>query len=86
MRHNLNFCQMKDKNMKVSTITYNAAISALSKGARQNIKDELDFNIDKQNLWIKALELLDEMKSKVMQSGPPRVRPNKIAYTGAICE
>ena len=44
MRHNLNFCQMKDKNMKVSTITYNAAISALSKGARQNIKDELDFN------------------------------------------
>ncbi len=107
---------MKDKNIRISTITYNAAITALSRGARLNIKDGQEFNTDKQNLWIKALALLEEMKSKriwpdvytysgiistcasggrfkealdmikVMQSGPPRVRPNKIAYTGAICK
>ena len=102
--------------MKVSTRIYNAAITALSKGARQNIKNASDTNTDKQNLWILAFELLDEMKSKriwpdvytysgvistcasggrfeealklikTMQNGPPRVRPNKIAYTGAICK
>ena len=106
---------MKENDMKVSTIAYNAVISALSKGARQSIKSSSD-TTDPQNLWIKALELLNEMKSKrvwpdlytysgvlaccssggrfkealdlikMMQNGPPRVHPNKIAYTGAICK
>ena len=106
---------MKEQDMKISTITYNSVISALSNGARQNIKGDV-INTDKQNLWIKALGLLDEMKSKRvwpdvytysgvisacasggryrealdlikrMQKGPPRERPNKIAYTGAICK
>lgn len=107
---------MKEKEMKVSTFTYNAAITALSKGARQNVKGESECKTDKQNLWIKAMALFDEMKSKriwpdaytyssvistcasggryeealvlikAMQNGPPRNRPNKIAYTGAICK
>ncbi len=109
---------MKEKEMKISKIVYNAAIAAIAKGARQNVNSSMstDIHIDEENLWIKASDLLSEMKSKrvwpdaytyssvisacasagryqealdiikEMQSGPPRNRPNKIAYTGAIGE
>jgi len=68
---------MKKNGMKVSTITYNSVISALSKGARQSIKGASDTKTDPQNLWIKALELLEEMKSK-------RVWPDMYTYSGVL--
>ena len=109
---------MKERDMRISTIVYNAAIGAIAKGARRNVSHSLgiDISTDKQELWTKAVELIDEMKSnrvwpdiytyssvisacaaggryeealkliKEMRGGSPRVRPNKIAYTGAIGE
>lgn len=108
--------KMKNNDMKISTITYNAVISALSKAAKKNIKGDTETKTDSQELWKLSLKLLEEMKSnrvwpdlytysgvlsccasggcyeealhiiKTMQNGPPRVRPNKIAYTAAICK
>jgi pentatricopeptide repeat domain-containing protein 1 len=108
--------EMKNSGIKINTTTYNAAITALSKGARLNIKGGHDTKIDNEKLWLKATELLEEMKSKrinldqytysavisccssggryqealelikEMRSGSPRIRPNLIAYTGAICK
>jgi pentatricopeptide repeat protein len=123
---------MKGKNLVTNLITYNSAITALSKasrrGARRSTKehapqrfsrqsDKSDvLDVDEEQLWTKALELLDRIRQdglepdgfsfsaaisccgaggrweealaliKTMQSGGPKIRPNKIAYTAAICK
>jgi pentatricopeptide repeat protein len=123
---------MKSKDLQINLITYNSAITALSKaarrGARKSMKehaaqrfskqsDKMDvFDIDEQQLWTKALELLQRIKQdklepdgfsysaaisccgaggrwkealsliETMQNGGPKTRPNKIAYTAAICK
>lgn len=75
-----------------------------------------DGRVDTDQLWIRALELIEQIKAdgmepdgfsysaaisccgaggrweealdfiKTMQKGGPKTRPNKIAYTAAICE
>jgi pentatricopeptide repeat protein len=124
---------MREKKLQINLITYNSAITALSKasrrGARKSAKEHAPqrfsstqaaqadcFDIDEQQLWKKALQLLDRMKRdgidpdgfsysaaisccgaggrwkealsliQTMQNGDPRTRPNKIAYTAAICK
>ena len=114
--------------MRVNLITYNSAITALSKASRQNAKystrmnahypstEKSDsINVGKEQLWIRALDLLEQIKSDglepdgfsysaaisccgtggrwkealdlitIMQKGGPKTRPNKVAYTAAIC-
>ena len=114
--------------MRINLITYNSAITALSKASRQNVKystrmnaqypsnDKLEaINVDEEQLWMRALDLLEQIKSdglepdgfsysaaisccgtggrwkealdliKTMQKGGPKTRPNKVAYTAAIC-
>ena len=124
--------QMKEKEMKINLITYNAGITALSKAsrrfARRSTKEHAPLrfskgmerndvlDIDEQQLWTRALMLIKQMKDdglepdgfsysaaisccgaggrweealaliKRMQRGGPRTRPNKIAYTAAICK
>ena len=123
---------MQEKGMQINLITYNSAITAVSKASRRNAKysakmnapaqffgskskDEAT-NVDEDQLWIRALELIEQIKAdglepdgfsysaaisccgaggrwkealdliKIMQKGGPKTRPNKIAYTAAICK
>jgi len=69
--------EMKKSGIRINTTTYNAAITALSKGARQNIKGGNDTNTDNQKLWLKATELLEEMKST-------RMRLDQYTYSAVI--
>lgn len=120
--------------MRINLITYNSAITALSKASKMNTKfspktnsptqalpassspkNEV-VNVDNDQLWVRALELLQQIKSdgmkpdgfsysaaisccgaggrwkealdliNIMHKGGPKTRPNKIAYTAAICE
>ena len=108
---------MTEKGMKINVVTYNAAISALAKTARQNVRQSLGDDItriDEQQLWKRALSLMNQMSRdrvwpdvysysaaisacgsggcwkealsliKRMKSGPSKLRPNRISYTGAI--
>lgn len=115
--------------MTVNLITYNAAITALSKAARRYSRDEGksqdnaksksrddDDTLQREDLWTRVLLLLKQMKDdgiepdgfcyasaisccgsegrweeameliNVMKKGGPRTRPNKVAYTAAICK
>jgi len=119
--------------MRINLITYNSAITALSKASKMNTKfptktnnqsqsgpgfspNNEAVNVDNDQLWIRALELVEQIKSdgmepdgfsysaaisccgaggrweealdliKTMQKGGPKTRPNKIAYTAAICK
>lgn len=116
--------QMRDKGMQINLITYNAAITALAKAAKQSSRPnyrskEKSDNADEGHrgkLWTRALQLLERMESDGikpdgfsyssaisccgadgrweealelidrMKKGGPRTRPNKIAYTAAICK
>lgn len=108
---------MTEKGMKINTVTYNAAISALAKAARNNVRHSFGDDaagIDEEQLWKRALSLINQMKRdrawpdvysysaaisacgaggcwkealtliKTMKSGPAKLRPNRISYTGAI--
>ena len=117
---------MRENDMAVNLITYNAAIAALSKASRYNTRKrslnkgakgvEMKVGNDGEELWTRAMFLLKQMRQdgiepdgfsfssaisccgaegrweealelmKVMKSGGPRTRPNKIAYTAAICK
>ena len=121
--------------MRVNLITYNSAITALSKASKMNAKspaktntrsqmhsqsasptDSGDGHVDTNQLWIRALDLIEQIKSdgmepdgfsysaaisccgaggrwkealdliNTMKKGGPKTRPNKIAYTAAICK
>ena len=105
--------------MKANLITYNAAITALSKASRFHAKKSSSIQpeeIGSEDLWSRALLLLGQMKKdgiepdgfcyssaisccgaegrweealkliEVMRKGGPRTRPNKVAYTAAICK
>jgi pentatricopeptide repeat protein len=109
--------------MSVNLITYNAAITALSKASRRNNKNVVKYNRNQppsssqdEGLWTRVVMLLQQMKEDgiqpdgfsftsaisccgaegrweealglmaVMKKGGPRTRPNKIAYTAAICK
>lgn len=119
--------------MRINLITYNSAITALSKASKMNAKVSAKsndsrqaasvtfpksevVNVDKEQLWVQALELIEQLKAeglepdgftysaalscfgaggrwkealdliKTMQRGGPKMRPNKIAYTAAICK
>ena len=71
--------------MSVNLITYNAAITALAKAARQNAKDSTrleqlmsdESNDDQEELWPKALGLLEQMK----EDG---IEPDGFCYSSAI--
>lgn len=125
--------QMKEKKMRINLITYNSAITALSKASKMNAKfpgqsndsrqaASVTFpksevvNVDNEQLWVQALELIEQIKAEgmkpdgfsysaaisccgsggrwkealeiieTMQKGGPKMRPNKIAYTAAICK
>jgi pentatricopeptide repeat protein len=73
--------QMREKKMKVNLITYNAAITALAKSARKYSKwdhAKLGINkLDREELWPKALALLDQMKEDGIQ-------PDGFCYSSAI--
>lgn len=106
--------QMKEKNMRVSVVAYNSAIAALAKESRKVGVDDAGSGMKRDEMWKKAIELLDEMKAdrvwpdkysyssaitccasgaryeeainliKTMRSGPAKIRPNRISYTGAM--
>jgi pentatricopeptide repeat protein len=123
---------MRERKLQINLITYNSAITALSKASRREARKSArehapqrfstkhgatveSFDIDELQLWKKALHLLDQMRLdgiepdgfsysatisccgaggrwqealsliEIMQNGNPRTRPNKIAYTAAIC-
>ena len=110
---------MADRGMKINVVTYNAAISALAKAARNNVRQSIgddSTGIDEQQLWKRAMSLIYRMKKeriwpdlysysaaisacgsggeyqealallKTMKFGPAKLRPNRVAYTGAICK
>lgn len=75
--------------MSVNLITYNAAITALSKASRQNNRyssgrksnqrDTPSFEtVDGEDLWSRALLLLGQMK----EDG---IEPDGFCYSSAIC-
>lgn len=105
--------------MKVNLITYNAAITALSKASRFHAKKSSSVKpeeIGAEDLWSHTLLLLGQMKNdgiepdgfcyssaisccgsegrweealkliEVMKKGGPKTRPNKVAYSAAICK
>lgn len=69
--------EMKVSGIRINTTTYNAAISALSKAAKLNTKEGHDNNIDHENLWLKATELMETMKSE-------RISPDQYTYSAVI--
>lgn len=109
---------MREQRMTVNLITYNAAITALSKASRFRMKSSgiQPEEIGSEDLWSRALLLLGQMKKdgiepdgfcyssaisccgaegrweealkliEVMKQGGPRTRPNKVAYSAAICK
>lgn len=72
---------MKDKEMSINLITYNAAITALSKAARQRNNARNGGNdstkSDGEELWFKALKILKQMK----ENG---IEPDGFCYSSAI--
>ncbi|KAL3924176.1 MAG: hypothetical protein SGILL_001210 [Bacillariaceae sp.] len=72
---------MRDKKMTVNLITYNAAITALAKSARETAKRSVRQNgsvgKEAEELWPKALGLLDQMK----EDG---IEPDGFCYSSAI--
>lgn len=79
--------EMKSNGLNINLITYNAAITALSKAARRNAKysggdrtpdhHHQHVKIDGEQLWKKALDLLDEISFKGME-------PDGFSYSAAI--
>ena len=63
---------MREKNMRINLITYNSAITALSKAAKQTAKSG-----NSQNLWVKALGLLEQMKKD-------KLEPDGFSFCSAI--
>jgi len=53
---------MREKNMTINLITYNSAITALSKAAKQSSKSSSN-NSHSEDLWPKVLPLLDQMEA-----------------------
>lgn len=108
--------------MQINLITYNSAITALSKAAKQSSRmyrsNEAGNGGETKEevLWTRVMQLLEQMQQDgikpdgftfssaisccgaegrwrealdlmdLMQKGGPRSRPNKIAYTAAICK
>jgi pentatricopeptide repeat protein len=78
---------MKRKSMPINLITYNSAITALSKASRQNIKYSNKINnqypsieatnVDEEQLWIRGLDLLEQIKSDGLE-------PDGFSYSAAI--
>lgn len=112
---------MREKGMQINLITYNSAITALGRAAKQSARSNRsshdgDSTPTDGNLWTRVEQLLDQMKESgiqpdgfsfasaiaccgaegrwqealdlidEMQKGGPKTRPNKIAYTAAICK
>lgn len=107
---------MREKGMQINLITYNAAITALSKAAKQSARPQRTSDVKETELWTQVMQLLDQMQAEgikpdgfsfssaiaccgaegrwrealelieLMQKGGPKTRPNKIAFTAAICE
>ena len=85
--------QMREKEMKISLITYNSAITALAKASRNNVRystrtfvpanlnygtpRNIEGGIDEAHLWRKALGLLKQMKEE-------RIWPDEYSYSAAI--
>lgn len=76
--------------MRINVITYNSAITALSKASRRNAKYSGKMNsqsylpesneavhIDEDQLWIRALELIEQMKADGLE-------PDGFSYSAAI--
>ena len=67
--------------MKVNLITYNAAITALSKASKYNARHST--HVDKQEkssseeLWTRALQLIDQMKND-------GIEPDGFTFSAAI--
>ena len=81
--------KMRSMDMKINTITYNSAISALAKAARTESKQQRRFDYDENNasenelntdpnaLWRRVLSLIADMKHE-------RVPLDKFTYSSAI--
>jgi len=77
---------MREKKMPIHLITYNAAITALAKAAKQSSKDHKSISGSNSStfgtssgseLWIKALELLEQMKNDGLE-------PDGFSFCSAI--
>jgi pentatricopeptide repeat protein len=68
---------MREKKMSVNLITYNAAITALSKAARMKRGGPSFDPVDGEDLWSRALLLLGQMK----EDG---IEPDGFCYSSAI--
>lgn len=66
---------MREKGMSVNLITYNAAITALSKASRLNAKNFA--KVEDEGLWSRALLLLGQMKKD-------GIEPDGFCYSSAI--
>jgi len=83
--------EMKEKGMTVNLFSFNAAITALAKASKRSAKrstressslrastsKEETFDFDEQQLWTKALDLLERMKNEGLE-------PDGFSYSAAI--
>jgi pentatricopeptide repeat protein len=76
--------KMREKRMRINVITYNAAINALAKGSRLSSKRSPKGALSKEEgnpgvglLWMRALELLQQMKKD-------GIEPDGYSYSAAI--
>lgn len=66
---------MQEKNIKPNVFTYNAAIAALAKSSRRNMKSKS--GEDEEQLWCRALQLFEGMREAGLE-------PDAFTYTSVI--
>jgi len=67
--------QMREKKIKPNVFTYNAAIAALAKSSRRNMKSKS--GEDEEQLWCRALQLFEDMREAGLE-------PDAFTYTSVI--
>ena len=70
---------MRDQGLQVGLITYNSAINSLARAAKypSGQTHSLDIPDENEELWIRSLQLLDQMKKD-------GIRPDGFSFASAI--
>ena len=70
--------QMREQGMRINLITYNSAITSLARAAKQpGGQNQPTGTADDSELWIRALQLLDQMKAD-------GIKPDGFSFASAI--